>query len=216
MKRSGFTLIELLVVIAIIAILAAILFPVFARAREKARQASCSSNLKQLDLAMLMYAQDYDGKLRATTNYPNGPICTPMQEWEADWQALSYYYPYIKNQQLYVCPSTGVGNIGPSYAQIVWNPTAGYMWNDGQEAMDKIGDLSPKGVAGTGIIVESSNVWVWDWQDPAGDLSLFPRLRTPHNEGLNIAFLDGHVKWMKYRGLTTADFGGPLPGTAAP
>src|SRR5271165_1518177 len=74
-KRSGFTLIELLVVIAIIAILAAILFPVFAQAREKARQASCQSNLKQLGLAFLQYAVDYDGCFPAPiTNQfiPNG------------------------------------------------------------------------------------------------------------------------------------------------
>ena len=212
--RRGFTLIELLVVIAIIAILAAILFPVFARAREKARQASCSSNLKQLGLAMLMYAQDYDGKIRASANYPNGPICTPHQG-DADWQALSYYYPYIKNDQVYICPSVGV-NV--SYGQIVYNPTAGYMFNDGMQNLDKIGDLASKGVAGTGIICEAYNVFLWDWQDVAGDQSLWPygRMRYPHNEGLNIAYLDGHVKWQKYYSLTTADFGAPLPGVAPP
>jgi len=85
MKRHGFTLIELLVVIAIIAILAAILFPVFAKAREKARQSSCLSNLKQLGLACLSYAQDYDERWAtyyhfAVTGYNDGissnGICT--------------------------------------------------------------------------------------------------------------------------------------------
>ena len=78
--RKGFTLIELLVVIAIIAILAAILFPVFARAREKARQTSCASNLKQIDLGMLMYAQDYYGKIIATcAGCGNPPFITGHQ-----------------------------------------------------------------------------------------------------------------------------------------
>lgn len=92
---KGFTLIELLVVIAIIAILAAILFPVFARAREKARQANCLSNCKQLGLANLMYAQDYDE-------------CLPMMAILVD--AVWIYFapptiPYIKNEQVWRCPS---------------------------------------------------------------------------------------------------------------
>ena len=73
MKRSGFTLIELLVVIAIIAILAAILFPVFAKAREKARQSSCLSNVKQIMLGVLQYCQDYDENLPIGTSYWYAP-----------------------------------------------------------------------------------------------------------------------------------------------
>jgi prepilin-type N-terminal cleavage/methylation domain-containing protein/prepilin-type processing-associated H-X9-DG protein len=107
-NQYGFTLIELLVVIAIIAILAAILMPVFAQAREKARQATCQSNQKQIGLAMRMYLQDYDER------WPNN--CTPTTV--ADWQRHRYLYgscfygwisnvliPYEKNSQIYVCPS---------------------------------------------------------------------------------------------------------------
>ena len=91
--RRGFTLIELLVVIAIIAILAAILFPVFARAREKARQASCLSNLKQLGLGLMMYAQDYDERLPGTyTMVPPGPW--PLVFWP------QIILPYVKNTQI--------------------------------------------------------------------------------------------------------------------
>jgi len=90
--RKGFTLIELLVVIAIIAILAAILFPVFARAREKARQSSCLSNVKQLTLAEMMYAQDYDEFVV--------PYTLPGQTW------MTLLGPYIKNLQVHQCPSS--------------------------------------------------------------------------------------------------------------
>jgi len=101
--RRGFTLIELLVVIAIIAILAAILFPVFARAREKARQASCTSNLKQMVLAFMMYAPDYDNK------WPLGtPACVAMNGGVQWWTAT---YPYIKNAQMLQCPSSNSDNI---------------------------------------------------------------------------------------------------------
>ena len=93
--RRGFTLIELLVVIAIIAILAAILFPVFAKAREKARQSSCLSNLKQLGLAALSYAQDYD----ETMMYHR---CSSLYPAACYWEEA---YPYMKNSQLLKCPS---------------------------------------------------------------------------------------------------------------
>jgi len=110
--RRGFTLIELLVVIAIIAILAAILFPVFAKAREKARQASCLSNVKQMSLALEMYTQDADECLPPMPcgcNYvPGNPHC-----WYPRIQ------PYIKNTQVTVCPSIGtIGRNVPCGAEI--------------------------------------------------------------------------------------------------
>jgi prepilin-type N-terminal cleavage/methylation domain-containing protein/prepilin-type processing-associated H-X9-DG protein len=97
---GGFTLIELLVVIAIIAILAAILFPVFARARENARRASCQSNLKQIGLGLLQYSQDYDEKLAwAYTMVPATANATTIDPW------MSRIYPYTKSTQIYFCPS---------------------------------------------------------------------------------------------------------------
>ncbi|MCC6730766.1 MAG: DUF1559 domain-containing protein [Chthonomonadales bacterium] len=114
MNRRGFTLIELLVVIAIIAILAAILFPVFAQAREKARQASCLSNSKQVSLAVAMYTQDYDEIL---------PFAQPGGwQWTQTW--LVNVQPYIKSFQVYRCPSDGnarfywntPGDSGPAYS----------------------------------------------------------------------------------------------------
>jgi prepilin-type N-terminal cleavage/methylation domain-containing protein/prepilin-type processing-associated H-X9-DG protein len=103
-RKHGFTLIELLVVIAIIAILAAILFPVFAQAREKARQATCVSNLKQINTAMMMYAQDYDEKvpqLWFAGRDANIPDVDHPVYWHVTLQ------PYIKNYRLFICLSCG-------------------------------------------------------------------------------------------------------------
>ncbi|MBC7808235.1 MAG: DUF1559 domain-containing protein [Akkermansiaceae bacterium] len=100
-QRKAFTLIELLVVIAIIAILAAILFPVFAQAREKARQASCLSNGKQLGLALMMYTQDYDEKYPAALSIGWGSAGWPRPS----WSSALVVYPYMKNYGIFQCIS---------------------------------------------------------------------------------------------------------------
>lgn len=103
---KGFTLIELLVVIAIIAILAAILFPVFGRARENARRSSCQSNLKQIGLGMLQYAQDYDEQFASTQYGPTGN----NEHWYSDnsniYKWMDAIYPYVKSEQIFDCPSS--------------------------------------------------------------------------------------------------------------
>ena len=104
-RHHGFTLIELLVVIAIIAILAAILMPVFAQAREKARQAGCQSNLKQIGMAFRMYVQDYDERFPA--NSPPGSPSNYHIVYAGSWNGWisNLLQPYEKNYQIYVCPS---------------------------------------------------------------------------------------------------------------
>jgi len=128
-SRSGFTLIELLVVIAIIAILAAILFPVFAKAREKARQASCASNEKQLGIALLSYTQDYDEKFPpvagiatasdGTLEVASWGVSTVNTSVTPNVTTPGLTQSYIKNNQLFLCPSAavrpGAGNDGSDY-----------------------------------------------------------------------------------------------------
>jgi prepilin-type N-terminal cleavage/methylation domain-containing protein/prepilin-type processing-associated H-X9-DG protein len=112
-RRAGFTLIELLVVIAVIAILAAILYPVFSQARDRARQASCLSNLRQIGTAFEMYRQDYDHA------YPGNPLAdgtkTVANE-KTDVEGIRPYYqvlyPYVKNFGIFQCPSRGKGFFG--------------------------------------------------------------------------------------------------------
>jgi len=134
MRRNAFTLIELLVVIAIIAILAAILFPVFAQAREKARQISCASNEKQLGLATLQYIQDYDETFpEGNTLWGNGPWGAYRANWAGE------IVPYIKSTGVFACPDdSGAGQLtkgvewqglamsyAPNGLHLVWAPTPG-------------------------------------------------------------------------------------------
>jgi prepilin-type N-terminal cleavage/methylation domain-containing protein/prepilin-type processing-associated H-X9-DG protein len=137
-RSRAFTLIELLVVIAIIAILAAILFPVFAQAREKARQASCMSNLKQVGMALMQYAQDYD------EGHPGvwfGPV--NRMPWSQPTDGVTFYkwmdavYPYVKNEQVFNCASDGVNK---KYIYMNRDKSNGYGSYAMSQAYFRVGD----------------------------------------------------------------------------
>lgn len=186
--RKGFTLIELLVVIAIIAILAAILFPVFARARENARRSSCQSNLKQIGLGLLQYKQDYD------ENFPvqdSGALTDDSVRWAYAIQ------PYIKSEQLFQCPSDTVSP-PPGATLFDRAKTIGFTdyWYNGN-----LGDpLNPTNDAQ--VAYPSNTVMNGDGTG-ATTMASYYALKMPggaagrHLEGANYAFVDGHVKWYK-------------------
>jgi prepilin-type N-terminal cleavage/methylation domain-containing protein/prepilin-type processing-associated H-X9-DG protein len=203
MRRGnrGFTLIELLVVIAIIAILAAILFPVFSRAREKARQASCLSNLKQLTLAADMYVQDYDET-----------FCKDVHSPGIYW--LQCIYPYVKNGQLYRCPSLRINNGAPAYpatppfSGVQWGEI-GYGHNIGTQAGGQLDGMGWRYNDGTApvclgdvelpaetfiygdITTAQNNFHNLYYYNP--NLSILSKI---HNGGMNAGFVDGHAKWL--------------------
>jgi prepilin-type N-terminal cleavage/methylation domain-containing protein/prepilin-type processing-associated H-X9-DG protein len=219
MKRRGFTLIELLVVIAIIAILAAILFPVFARAREKARQSSCQSNLKQIGLSFAMYVQDYDNRFPAngypqTTYTWNDPASAIRFGW-AGWVANGLR-PYIKNEQIFVCPSRANG------WQSQWTNggrvSYGYDYLATYNRAESDVANSYAGVAGVVMMYDSD--WTWNDNSPEGtygltnrDLAAFKTGNTTqtcwHNGLGNYLFADGHVKAQHWGQLTWDQIVGP-------
>lgn len=200
--RIGFTLIELLVVIAIIAILAAILFPVFAQAREKARQTSCNSNLKQIGLAFKMYIQDYDERWPRnsygdTFNDNTSDKVKPERFSWGGWISNALR-PYTKNQQLYQCPSREKGYWTDPYnknARVSYSYNYVCLWDRKESEIQE--------VASTMVMWDSDNAWTdcwyedkncgwrvrdWAWYKAKNGAACW------HNGKGNYMYADGHVK----------------------
>ena len=230
MARKGFTLIELLVVIAIIAILAAILFPVFAKAREKARQSSCLSNVRQLATATMAYLQDYDGYW--LPGAPNRADSVGWSPWLADNAPQAKIYPYIKNLQIFACPSRQelfpYGSAAAPMLGALAYPT--YFWGKAIEyGPNRMSAYGQPGEKVETTIANPTDVPVWgDSPYPTnlgpGHCAAYPRLRYPdachydtvvpasskdytaHNGGSNICFFDGHAKWQNALNILRMSF----------
>jgi len=206
-RKLGFTLIELLVVIAIIAILAAILFPVFAQAREAARKSSCQSNLKQIGTALAMYQQDYDGKFITSGALDPTSVADGNNLIRFLQGGLNYLLqPYVKNDQLFHCPSDTGANLWnrngrtAAWSSFPWgnappSKTSSYMFRhvldcngcSGNPQSGGLADAAGGYPAENGSIAE---VFAWHSQKRdvwSGDFTV--RTRT-----INAVFADGHVK----------------------
>jgi len=206
-SKKGFTLIELLVVIAIIAILAAILFPVFARARENARRASCQSNLKQIALGIKQYVQDYDetyAPYYTDRDGSGGFNISPLIGPNSDQGWSEIIQPYLKSTQILQCPSdptpqcatttNGYGfsdyflnsAVGGSLIGVKAQPTAG----GSADAALAVPSLTILGGDGGPFASENQmGSWPYDAKDPG-------QYRR-HLGGNNFSFCDGHIKWFR-------------------
>jgi prepilin-type N-terminal cleavage/methylation domain-containing protein/prepilin-type processing-associated H-X9-DG protein len=206
--KRGFTLIELLVVIAIIALLAAILFPVFARARENARKSSCANNQKQIALGWLQYAQDYDEQLNLFRSDPSTPL-TYTFEWPTLLQ------PYLKSKQIMVCPSNTSGkHLSYTYSMHVANSVRALSDFKTSSIVPTFADAR-----GTNAILAStpameSQALYFVYQQGANQ-AYGRRINATHvhenstqglinaglhMDGANYAYADGHVKWRRGEG----------------
>lgn len=211
--RKGFTLIELLVVIAIIAILAAILFPVFARARENARRASCQSNQKQIALGFRMYTQDYDEKYPPVSSraVSGGEGAQNAVATDIGW--AQNLQSYLKSTQLLQCPSetnpTDTSNgIVAGYTDYFYNENIAGLNEAALTAVSQT-IMTGDGTAGlTGYqggsgstAVSGSSSYAWNGElIPAGvdnHPASLPHGGLRHLEGCNFSYADGHVKWLK-------------------
>ena len=207
---KGFTLIELLVVVAIIAILAAILFPVFARARENARRSVCMSNLKQIGLGMMQYVQDYDETF-PRIYYTDG---TGTQFW---WNVLQ---PYVKSTQVFYCPSSPFassstptnGNYGanreimPLFNDAVISEPAKLATLQSAASIYLIMDFGTYSAYHNYAITSDTSVTYLPGMGDGGGTCQISSTRPTgvtdcqsgrHFGGVNIAFADGHVKWLQ-------------------
>lgn len=167
MRERGFTLIELLVVISIISLLAAILFPVFARARDNARRTSCISNLKQIGLGIVMYTQDHDGrvpKVYTTGNTTTAPDGEDFFAGGATWFWQQMIFPYVKSHQLFYCPSSfsqvgtdipSLGNESPYATMLNANYAFNYgMKTSGSDSAPGINIAAMPDASGTYMLME--------------------------------------------------------------
>jgi prepilin-type N-terminal cleavage/methylation domain-containing protein/prepilin-type processing-associated H-X9-DG protein len=215
---SGFTLIELLVVIAIIAILAAILFPVFAQARDKARAASCMSNLKQIGTAHNMYMQDYDNTFPHVSRY--GRAWNLIGQWAhrgttgvpSTWfQATDALMPYVKNEDVWYCPSVDRDEVIPPFNATAQKPTfrdngTSYMYNYWVYGWFRNPDRSWHWVDARIACMPEDQVELAASQPlfldiPYQGKGLYTNMNQTarHQGGANAAYADGHVKWNKVR-----------------